>query len=77
MILVSISSGADMGQDESTGMAKRGLLSLVVLAYLVYLIGFLLQYGLNRLLGSPPVVGIAVPTAVLIVATIGLNRYVP
>lgn len=50
-----------------SGLSRLGLLALIVLAYLVYIVGRLLEVGLGRLVTDFPVVDVVGSTAGLIV----------
>ena len=51
----------------TSGVSRLGLLALIILAYLIYTVGKLLEVGLDRLLIDFPVVEIGGATAGLIV----------
>lgn len=72
----SMSEDGDIAPPIS-GLAKRALILLVLLAYFVYIAGFLLDYGLRQLVDSPPIVGLSVPTILLIVVIGFLDRFLP
>lgn len=51
----------------TSGVSRLGLLALMILAYLIYTVGKLLEAGMDRLLTDPPIVEVVGATAVLIV----------
>ena len=58
-----------------SGLARKGLLSLVVLAYLVYVAGTLLEVGLDGLLSEFPYLKLAAATAALVVAGLLISSF--
>lgn len=58
-----------------SGLARKGLLALVVLAYLVYVAGTLLEVGLGSLLSEFPYLKLAVATAALVVAGLLISSF--
>lgn len=52
-------------------------MAMVLLVYVVYVAGFPLDYGLGRILRSPPIADAAVATIVLIVTIRLIDRVIP
>jgi positive regulator of sigma E activity len=64
-----------VGALRHSGLARKGLLALVVLAYLVYVAGLLLEVGVDGLLSEFPYLRITVATAALVVAGLFISSF--